>query len=251
MANIDERVRRLELIFAALTGGSAVLVVVVLGFFGFATFHQIPHEVQQQMPMAVANEIESKYPNIEEELEERMEELMASEAEARTTADQLELLAATHDGRLGQLVATHDERLTQLAANHDERLGQLAETHDLRLESLESAIGVKRFHNYGYIDCGEVKTLRVPEGTTDEWVLFSASPHMSADTKRLTGNNALYSFGTTITSLPDGETWSVEFSVEINLSADTVESGRRTVQRCTSESWESRPTVQILAIRTA
>ena len=143
MADIDQRVRRIELTFATLAGGAAVLVVVILGFFGYTTLHQIPHEVEQQIPGAVTKEIEEKYPNIERELERRMVELANSERRAQEAA---------------------------------ERLEQLASRHNQRLAFLEHSIMAKKFHDFGYIECGKRKTLRAPEGTNDEWVLFSTNP---------------------------------------------------------------------------
>ena len=216
MASIDKRVRRLELILASLMGGSAVLVVLVLGFFGYTTIHQIPHEVEQQIPGAVAKEIENKYPGIEKELKERMDQLANSEERAEEAA---------------------------------EHLVQFAATHSQRFASLETALRKKRFHDFGFIDCGETKKLRVPEGSTDEWVLFSVNPNMSAEEKRSTGDNALYSIATIITPLDDGMTWSVEFSGEVNYATSRDSAKKRTVVGCSWKQMKTRAKVQILAIR--
>ena len=216
MANIDERVRKLELTFARLASGAAVLVVVVLGFFGFTTVYQVPHEVERQIPEAVAKEIKKKYPNIEEELRRRMADLADSGRRARAAAELLE---------------------------------QLATTHAERLASLETAIKAKRFHDFGYIDCGKPKTLTVPEGTTDEWVLFSANPHISAEEKRKTGDNALYAIATSITPQADEKSWSVTFSVRVNYATNRKSADKTDVD-CNWEKLKSTPKVQILAIRT-
>ena len=216
MANIDERVRKLELIFATLAGGAAVLVAVVLGLFGFTTVYQIPHEVEQEIPAAVANEIEKKYPNIEKELERKMVELAESERRARAAAQHLEQLAATH----GQALA-----------------------------SLKTAIEMDRFHDFGSIDCGTENTLLVPEGTTEEWVLFSVNPQMSAETVSHSGNNALYSIETTVIPQADEKSWSVTFFAEINFDTNS-EGERDTSAKCDWDKLKSTPKARILAIRT-
>ena len=217
MANVDDRVRKLELTFAKLAGGAAVVVVVVLGFFGFASLYQIPHEVERQIPDAVAKEIKEQYPNIGEELGQKMAALAQSEGRARTAADRLETLAASYGPRLA---------------------------------SLEIAVKAKRIHDFGYIDCGKTKSLTAPNGTTDEWILFSVNPHISAEENSLTGDNALYSFATTIIPQADGLTWSVNFSAEVNYNT-TSKAKKRTIEDCNWNKWKWRPKVQILALRKA
>lgn len=217
MANIDERVRKLEQTFAKLTGGGVVLAVVILGFFGFATFYQIPRDVQQQIPMAVTNEIEKKYPNIKKELERRMSALANYERRAK--------------------VAT-------------ERLEEFAVRYDYRIKSLETEIGMKRFHDFGYIKCGNTKTLTVPDGTVDEWVLFSVNPVISADQISNSGNSALYSIATTIIPQSNAKSWSVTFSVEVNRRTNTRNpKKKRTIKDCNWRNLKSTPKAQILAIR--
>ncbi len=216
MANIDQRLRRLELTFAAVAGGAAVLLVLVLGFFGFTTAYQIPKEVKQQIPEAVSNEIEKKYPNIRTELEQKMLELSDSVQRARVAAENLEKLSVTHDQRLA---------------------------------SLETAIKTKRFHNFGHIKCGKTITLTVPDGTTDDWSLFGANPNISAETApRASGDNALFSIETAITTQDNKKVWSVKFSVYINDSTNSKANNRQ-FQYCDSKWFRSTPTLQILAAR--
>ena len=75
------------------------------------------------------------------------------------------------------------------------------------------------------------------------------NPNISAEEKRLTGDNALYSIATTITPKPDGKSWSVEFSGQINYATNRDSAKSRTIRGCNWEQLQTRAKVQILAVR--
>ena len=84
MEHVDNRVRKLELTFARITGGGAIAIAVMLGLFGYTTFYQVPKTVVDEIPQAVTDAIEKKYPDIESELSDRMIKIKQSKS-ARTT----------------------------------------------------------------------------------------------------------------------------------------------------------------------
>ena len=68
IASINERIRKLELTKAYVLGGTSVGVLLILGYFGFSSFYQIPHTVRSLLPQAVNEYVEKKHPNYEKDL---------------------------------------------------------------------------------------------------------------------------------------------------------------------------------------
>ena len=60
MTNIEDRVGKLEKTFARITGGLAVALIFVFGFFGYAHWYQIPEEVGTVLPKAVERYVEKE-----------------------------------------------------------------------------------------------------------------------------------------------------------------------------------------------
>lgn len=85
MAEIEDRVGKLEKTFARLTGGAIVAGVALLIFFGI-TYRQIPNKVQEILPGAITSYVEKQYPGFDDQLLEFL-------ASAETAADDAEQVA--------------------------------------------------------------------------------------------------------------------------------------------------------------
>ena len=99
MAEIEDRVSKLEKTFARLTGGAIVAGIALLAFFSVTHFHQVPSKVQEFLPDAIEIYVEDQYPGFNEQLQAFLDSARtaASKAEkhtddAKQTVDQLEAL---------------------------------------------------------------------------------------------------------------------------------------------------------------
>jgi len=64
MAEIEDRILKLESELHRIYGGVSVAVVLLLGFFGFANFYQIPKAAKNAVPESVKNYLESEDPGL-------------------------------------------------------------------------------------------------------------------------------------------------------------------------------------------
>ena len=88
MAEIDDRVRNLEKTLAFLSGGALVAAVLILGFFGYANFYQIPEAVKYAVPDAVNNYVDNQVPGLPETLKNLEDDAKNASTEAVNYARQ-------------------------------------------------------------------------------------------------------------------------------------------------------------------
>ena len=206
MRSIEERIRKLETTFARLCGGGVVLAVVVLGFFGFTTLHQIPSEVSKAIPK-----------NIQEEIRQSLVRIEESESKAHTAASELISLSKNYRNRI---------------------------------EGLEKGVAEQGVYFLENVACGETKRVRVPidETTTENWVVLGINPQINAEEIDQIGDNAIYSFETSISPSDDKKFWTVGFLIKINNSTRNTS---KSIKDCTWDRVRSRPEMQFVAIRKA
>ena len=98
----------------------------------------------------------------------------------------------------------------------------------------------------GNVKCSRKSSnLRVPVTgtTTDHWLVFGINQNIRSYTGRRSGDNAIFSFKTTITPNATKDSWSVNYFVEINSASD--QNKRLRLSNCPREVKD----LQIVAIR--
>ena len=70
LASIDDRLRKVEQSKASIVGGIIVGTILIMGFFGFTSIHQIPKAVSNSVPTAIEEYVKKQDPQFAEKLKE-------------------------------------------------------------------------------------------------------------------------------------------------------------------------------------
>ncbi len=77
-------------------------------------------------------------------------------------------------------------------------------------------------YDLGDVYCDAPKTIPVPDGTTDDWVVFGINPLVNSGVDNASrGDNAIYRFVTEVENNREKTAWDVRFVVEVNYNTKT------------------------------
>lgn len=94
MMSLDNRLRKLEQLKAYVGGGIIVAVVLIMGFFGFTNFYQIPQEVKRSVSTAISEYLAKEMPQVSQKLKNYIDESKnASEETARNAEKTRQILS--------------------------------------------------------------------------------------------------------------------------------------------------------------
>ena len=250
MAEVENRIGRLERTFARVSGATMATVVLLLAFFGYTHWRVIPNEVEKRVKKDIENYIKEKRPQFDE-IERVAKDSAARAEEAADVAARSRNNAETAAGKAAQIIddaKRANTKLVELARRYEERLSKPAS---------------RNVHFLKEIGCGQETEVRVPVGgtTTNDWEVVGVSPRITSKVEdRKLGDNAIYSFSLTTRPI-HADAWSVKFDVEINYNTRTAEHknakafpGGRTTKRCGIGERDSRlrdpkSSIKVIAIR--
>ena len=117
-ASIDERVRKLEQARAYVLGGATVGALLIAGYFGFASFIQIPNTVRGVLPEEIKKYVEQNLPGFEENLSQFRADAKSAWIEAKQSAGKAADDAASVNSLLNQLRS--DPKFYRIASGEQE-----------------------------------------------------------------------------------------------------------------------------------
>ena len=85
--SMEVRLRKLEQTKATIIGGTIVGAVLITGYFGFTSFHQLPQTVNDLVPQVIEKYVDEELPRFAEDLEAYRESAMIASEEAATSAE--------------------------------------------------------------------------------------------------------------------------------------------------------------------
>ena len=98
LRSMDDRLRKLEQTKAFIGGGAIVGAVLILGFLGFTSFHQIPQAVRSSVSTAVEEYVEKQIPQFAEKLNEHRQNAENASKAATISAEKThQILAQLQD----------------------------------------------------------------------------------------------------------------------------------------------------------
>ena len=117
-ASIDERVRKLEQWRDYVLGGATVGALLITGYFGFASFFQIPYTVRSLLPEEIKKYVEQNLPGLEEDLSKFRANANSASTEAKQSAAKAADNAASVRDLLSQLRA--DPKFLRITSGEQE-----------------------------------------------------------------------------------------------------------------------------------
>ena len=219
MAEIEDRIAKLERTIAHFRGGVVVTVVVLAGYFGATSLWQLPSLVRQHLPAAVTEYVNEKHPGFDDELRKELEGIKSLHQEAHGLLDNIRRV---------------DKQTEEV----------LAKSHRPYVQLL------------GVTNCTDEEEFDVPSGTTDDWVVFGVNSKFTSVWEKQVGDNALFSSEIDIRPSPDKLSWLVNYVLKINFNTRDSDGHRETVWDCreyepsdTYQSLFEGQTLQIVAVR--
>ena len=282
MATIDERVAKLEQYLARLTGGAIVLSVVVLGYFGIASFYQIPNAVKDAVPAVVSLSAKEVVPQLvvnaisstvrdallDKDVSAQVKDGLSNSIQEALTAENIServaigLASAVPDAVQANMrkiapAIRHEltrelDTLRAVASESRETLGSLKEIEERQrtaIIELENRAQQKQVHFLGKVGCDRSRFFPIPEEgtTTDNWLVIGTNPTITTNVEGVIGDNAIHAFGLKSVSNEQKNGWEATLTVLVNYN---TKNDKHTIWDC-----RAKPTdpvlshAQIFAIR--